>query len=186
MLKEEISRAARLAYMIAMVHQCGRLEECQAVVDRLTDDYDIRDCVWNIVDIAQMPMVGEAITETRESAFFYATDAGQNVELDLLKTSDRKPREVKRYLLVLHGTRVIACGARLTMGEEAALETIATVGAHGRGLASFLLDEIKKDFPQVAYKPPFSRQGFMFLIRREGFEGLPDFYEWARRQERWP
>lgn len=185
-MKEETSRATRLAYMIAMVHQCDTLEECRAVVEGLTDDYDVRDCIWNIVDIEQMPMVGEAITETRESAFTYATEGGETVVLDLLKTSDRKPREVKRYLLVLHGTRVIACGARLTMGVEVALESIATVGAHGKGVASFLLDEVKKDFPQVAYRPPFSRQGFMFLLRREGFEGLPDFYEWARRQERWP
>jgi hypothetical protein len=172
--------------MIAMAHQCGTLEECRSMVDGLTDDYDVRDCVWNIVDIAEMPMVGEEITGSRESAFAYTTDAGEAVELDLLKTSDRKPREVKRYLLVLHGTRVIACGARLSVGEEVALETIATVGAHGRGLASFLLEEVKKDFPRVAYKPPFSRQGFMFLIRREGFEGLNDFFEWACKQKRWP
>jgi hypothetical protein len=185
-LEECPSRSVRLAYMIAMAHQCGTLEECQSMVDGLTDDYDVRDCVWNIVDIAEMPMVGEEITETRESAFAYTTDAGETVELDLLKTTDRKPREVKRYLLVLHGTRVIACGARLSIGEEVALETIATVGAHRRGLASFLLDEVKKDFPQVAYKPPFSRQGFIFLIRSEGFEGLRDFFEWAQNQERWP
>ncbi len=184
-MKEDASRAARLAYMIAIVYQCGTLQECQAVIDGLTDDYDIRDCVWNIVDIGEMPMVGETITETRESAFTYTGDTGETVDLDLLKTSDRKPREVRRYLLVLHGTRVIACGARLTMGEEVALETIATVGAHGKGLASFLLDEIRNDFPLVAYKPPFSRQGFLFLIHRAGFEGLSDFYGWARRQERW-
>jgi hypothetical protein len=63
------------------------------------------------------------------------------------------------------------------------METIATVGQEGRGLASFLLDEVKKDFAEVAYKPPFSRRGFLFLIRQEGFEGLSDFYAWARGQQ---
>jgi hypothetical protein len=179
------ARQARLKYMIGIAHQSDTFDEFNSTVEDFTDDYDIRDCVWNIVDIAEMPMVGEAILESRENVHVYAPDTGEPVELDLLKTSNMKPQEVKRYLLVLHGTRVVACGARLSLGEEAALETIATVGQERKGLASFLLDQVRKDYPEVAYKPPFSRQGFLFLIRREGFADPGDFYRWAQTREAW-
>jgi hypothetical protein len=179
------ARQARLKYMIGIAHQGATFNEFQSLFDDFTDDYDIRDCVWNIVDIQEMPMVGEAILESRENVYTYTPDTGGPVELDLLKTSNRKPQESRRYLLVLHGTRVIACGTRLSIGEEVAMETIATVGREHKGLASFLLDEVKKDFAEVAYRPPFSRQGFLFLLRQEGFTGLRDFYEWARRREAW-
>jgi acyl-CoA synthetase (NDP forming) len=135
------ARQARLKYMIGIAHQSDTFDEFNSTVEDFTDDYDIRDCVWNIVDIAEMPMVGEAILESRENVHVYAPDTGEPVELDLLKTSNMKPQEVKRYLLVLHGTRVVACGARLSLGEEAALETIATVGQERKGLASFLLEQ---------------------------------------------
>ena len=119
-MQDEDAKQARLKYMMGIARQCDTFDEFRSVVDDFTGDYDIRDCVWNIVDIAEMPM-----------------------------------------------------------------ETIATVGQENRGLASFLLDEVKKDFPEVACKPPFSQQGFLFLIRQEGFAGLSDFYAWARRREGW-
>jgi hypothetical protein len=184
-LDTNMSKEARLKYMITIARQSESLEDFQRVVADFSDDYDVRDCVWNIVDITEMPMVGETITDRREKVYSYSPDTDELVELDLLKTSNMKPGEIKRYLLVLHGTRVIACGARLSIGDEVALETIATVGAHHKGLASFLLSEMKKDFPEVAYKPPFSHQGFIFLIRREGFAGLDDFYQWSRQREAW-
>jgi len=184
-MNDESTKQARLKYMIAIANQCDTFDEFRSVVDDFTGDYDIRDCVWNIVDIAEMPMVGEAILKSREDVYSYAPNIGEQVDLDLLETSNMKPQEIRRYLLVLHGTWVIACGARLSLGDEVAMETIATVGQEHMGLASFLLDEVKKDFPEVAYKPPFSQQGFLFLIRREGFAGLSDFYEWSRRQEAW-
>jgi hypothetical protein len=184
-MSDEEARRSRLKYMVAIAHQCDTYEEFHRVVEAFTDDYDIRDCVWNIVDIESMPMVGEAILESRSNVYSYSPDDGETIELDLLKTSNAKPQEIRRYLLVLHGTRVIACGARLSLGEEVALESIATVGQEKRGLASFLLREVKEDFPRVAYKPPFSEQGFCFLIRQEGFAGLGDFYPWARSREAW-
>jgi hypothetical protein len=184
-MNDEQARKSRLKYMVAIAHQCDTFDEFQNMVEQYTDDYDIRDCVWNIVDIEEMPMVGEAILESRSNVYSYSPGVGETVDIDLLKTSNAKPQEIRRYLLVLHGTRVIACGARLSLGEEVALETIATVGQERRGLASYLLGEIKADFPQVAYKPPFSGQGFLFLIRQEGFTGLDDFYTWARRLEAW-
>jgi hypothetical protein len=184
-MNDEGAKQARLKYMIGIAHQSDTLDEFRNVVDGFTGDYDIRDCVWNIVDIAEMPMVGEVILDTRENVYSYSPEIGESVELDLLKTSNKKPQEIRRYLLVLHGTRVIACGARLSVGDEVAIESIATVGQERRGLASFLLDEVKTDFPEVAYKPPFSRQGFLFLIRQEGFADLSDFYGWARHREGW-
>ena len=191
----EDERAVRLKYMIAIAHQCDTVEAFQRAVAELTLNYDIHDCVWPIVGIEEMPMVGEAIIGGRQRAFSYVPPAtfppGGNprpampVDADLVKTSDMKPVQALRYLLVFHGTRDIVSGARVTVGDEVSLDTIATVAEKRQGMASFLVAEIKNDFPRVAYKPPFSQQGFVFLLRQEGCNGPSDFYEWARTREAW-
>ena len=179
--------------MIAIAHQCDTVHTFQQTVADLTLDYDIHDCVWQIVGIDEMPMVGEAIIDARQRVYSFTPpavfapgsepEARAAVQVDLLKTSDLKPVEARRYLLVLRGTRDIICGARVTVGDEVSLDTIATIGDKRHGLASFLVSEIKRDFLRVAYKPPFSQQGFVFLLRQEGFDGPTDFYAWAREQE---
>ncbi|HEY5532962.1 MAG TPA: hypothetical protein VIK22_13305 [Candidatus Anoxymicrobiaceae bacterium] len=191
----EDEQAVRLKYMIAIAHQCDTVEAFQRAVAELTLNYDIHDCVWPIVGIEEMPMVGEAIIGGRQRAFSYVPPSifppggsprpAKPVDLDLVKTSDLKPMETRRYLLVPHNTRDIVSGARVTVSEEVSLDTIATVGEKRQGLASLLVAEIKSDFPRVAYKPPFSQQGFVFLLRQEGFTSPSDFYEWARTREAW-
>lgn len=134
--------------------------------------------------------------KTVPNVFSFTNQAGNNVNLELVITGSLKIKyknpdegvdEYFRCRFLLREKKRIYGDIQLdvcemTDGSEIALIHGIKVEKAKVGMATKLMDELEKECPRFIYKPPFSKQGLGFVLHREGFANLEDFWSWSKTQ----